>query len=362
VTAGAIEAGVTAQRTGKINMHVTLPGSTLVPNGATISKVDYSIAGPTMASGSVDVGGSQRIEFVVGDLLRGSGYTITISADDSAGDHCNSAPTPFTVQAGVTVQVALDLVCFVVQDASTGSDGSEAGCLQGCVPTDAASVETGAADVTSVDATSADSDPGDTGSGDSVTCVDQTNCNAFVNVNSSMFLLADQGTCTATELTLYAKTVSGQPPGACLSCAAIAGCLDDLFDASDVLRECEDAPTTTDAGAPGVSECLAALACGLGMSGSCGAFVISPAPAQGTVTDSYCGSGITTMNCTASSVATDAGTGPQGACVAQETAGFPSAFTPAQIVAAFVTPIEPAGLANQLLTCLNAQCATQCFP
>ena len=353
VTLPPLDAATPDRGSGKIEMHLTLAGSALLPNGATIATVNYAIAGPTSASGSVDVSASQSIEFVVGNLVAGTGYTIQLSAVDSAGDSCTSPSAPFAVNVGETTQVAINLVCFVSGDASTSVDGNEAGCSRACGATDASS-----ADRITVDADAT----ADSTARDGMGCVDETNCDAFVTANNSTFLLTDNGVCTATELTLYVKAVSGQAAGACLACAAMGSCLDDSFDASDVLRECEDAPATTEAGASGMSECLAALSCGLGVSGSCGAFASSAAPAQSSVIDGYCGTGVSTANCTATSRATDAGTGPQGVCVAPETAGFPSGFTPAQIVGAFEAPSQPAGLANQLLACLNLKCTTQCFP
>jgi hypothetical protein len=327
--------GPAAPRAGQIHVRLTLAGTTFLPNGATIATVNYSISGPTSTSGSVDVSHSQAIEFVVGDLAVGPGYTITLSANDSAGDSCSSNATPFSISAGQTSQVGVNLVCYVVNDAGTVMDAAPA---------------------------DADADAMDSSTPDATGCADQTNCNAFVSANRSSFLLTDNGVCTATELTLYAKAVSGQSTGSCLACAATGSCLDDSFDASDVLHECEDAPTTTDAGGAGVTECLATLACDLGVSGSCGSFASIPAPSQGTTSASYCGPGVTNANCTASPTPTDAGTGPQGACVAQEAAGFPSGFTPAQVLTAFVDTSLPSGLANHLVACLNAKCAAQCFP
>jgi hypothetical protein len=98
------------------------------PDGLTIGSVSYAIAGPTTASGTVDVSQAQTsIEFVVGGLAAGSGYTITLSATTTNGDACSSDPAPFAIAAGTTTQVAVNLVCvlgdggIVFADAGTGS-------------------------------------------------------------------------------------------------------------------------------------------------------------------------------------------------------------------------------------------------
>lgn len=99
-----------------------------VPAGLTIDQVSYAITGPTSVSSTVDVSHAQRsIEFVVGPLLAGSGYAIVLRAEDTAGDPCVSAATPFVISTGTTTQLPVTLVCTVgdsgvtFADAGTGS-------------------------------------------------------------------------------------------------------------------------------------------------------------------------------------------------------------------------------------------------
>jgi hypothetical protein len=445
------------ESTGKISLGL------ITPSGTTITSVSYSITGPSTAVGTVDTSSTQSIEFVVGGLVAGTGYTITLTATDSAGNHCASAATPFTIAVGATTEAEVTLVCylgdggFVFADAANGSvefdatvavvnnpttvcpaiasfsvtpaeepvgstssvevttlpagepvdyvvfsNGGQANVVPGssgavssavvtcvaegqvrlqvsttasladggncspsvmstlinCEPGDGAAVVSSPADAGPPDAQAVEGGASDVVATDA-NCSDQAACNAFVLANSASFLLTDQGLCTGTELLLYAKIVGGQSPGECLACAALGACLDDSFSPSDSNHECEDAPATTDAGAVAVPDCLATLACGLGVGGSCGSFASSPAPAMGAATAAYCGAGVSTADCSASA---DGAAGPQGACVGAESAGFPMSFTPAQVLTSFDASGYPSGMANNLLDCLNARCASQCFP
>jgi hypothetical protein len=205
-------------------------------------------------------------------------------------------------------------------------------------------------------------------------CAQQAACNSFVQSNAATFLPTNGAShvCNATELTLYAKAVSGQAAGSCLKCAYVTGCLDDTYAATDINKECEDAVTTTDAGAAGVSLCLDALGCdlavsGIGSVGSCPGTSTGTAPVwntstgQAQVNNAYCGIGVTTTVCTG----TGAGQGPMGACVSQISAGFPSSFTPTQLTNNITNPVYPAGLGDQLASCLIANCDganPACFP
>lgn len=99
-----------------------------VPGGITITSASYTVTGPTSASGTVDLTNSRSsLEFVVGGLAAGDGYTITLTATDTAGDKCASAATPFSVQVLQTTQLAVALIClvgdggYVLADAGTGS-------------------------------------------------------------------------------------------------------------------------------------------------------------------------------------------------------------------------------------------------
>lgn len=108
--------------TGSVKLAFSVPGSVV------INEVSYAISGPTNVSNTVDVSQAQSsIEFVVGPLLAGSSYAITLSATDTAGDLCTSPATPFAVTTGVTTQLGVALVCtvgdggFTFADAGSGS-------------------------------------------------------------------------------------------------------------------------------------------------------------------------------------------------------------------------------------------------
>jgi hypothetical protein len=83
--------------------------------GVTLSTVQYAITNPTLAgfttiTGSVDVSGSQMVSFSV-TLPVGSGYAVSLSAMDSNSDPCSGGPATFSVVAGQTNAVAINLVC-----------------------------------------------------------------------------------------------------------------------------------------------------------------------------------------------------------------------------------------------------------
>jgi hypothetical protein len=107
--------------TGRVSAALTLP------DGTTITSVTYNISGPTTTSGSVTIGDAQSIEFVVGGLLQGSGYSITLSATDSMGDHCSGSASGFTIVAGAISNVGINMTCphstdaVVAADVGTGS-------------------------------------------------------------------------------------------------------------------------------------------------------------------------------------------------------------------------------------------------
>src|SRR5580704_12899351 len=68
------------QGTGQIGVSLTVPG------GITINAVHYAISGPTTTSGDVTLGSAATIDFTVGGLTAGAGYSIALSATDTSGD------------------------------------------------------------------------------------------------------------------------------------------------------------------------------------------------------------------------------------------------------------------------------------
>jgi hypothetical protein len=99
-----------------------------IPGGITIESINYAINGPTNTSGVVDLSRSRSsAEFVVGGLMVGSGYTITISGMDTSGDACSSIATPFSINPLQTTELDVTVICtvgnggYVLADAGTGS-------------------------------------------------------------------------------------------------------------------------------------------------------------------------------------------------------------------------------------------------
>ena len=308
------------------------------------------------------------------------------SLPDSVVDAGQDATHPDAADApgDTTINVVNDTGVGVVNDSTVGATndtgsnvGNETGAANdatndgvsdvgvgdtgGHVETDAGAdspVEAGADALTDAAAGDGESDATDSGV---VHVVDagniQNECNAFVQANntpdgggafevdSGPFLAADHGVCTTTELTLFGK----DPTGSCLACAFDKGCLDDT--AGDSNNECEDVPSG--AVANFTQLCLATLECDVGEQAN-GTF--GPAPGAILVQNAYCGAGVTSSDCTATP------TSPAGACAAQMNAGFPT-LTPAQILGSLGNPMYPAGVANKVQACLNANCTgTGCFP
>jgi hypothetical protein len=193
----------------------------------------------------------------------------------------------------------------------------------------------------------------------------QANCNAFVQANNTAttdaggpFAASDNGVCTGTELILYERDVTGR----CLACAFDQGILDETFAGLSYL-ECED--LLSDGGTGAVSECLAVLACDLGVQADGAVENSAVGAANGaSLVAAYCGTGATTSVCEGSG----AGQGPIGTCAAQWTAAFPSTFTPTTIVTMDSDQTYPGGMANRLVSTLIGNlhnlgmlCATTCF-
>jgi hypothetical protein len=82
--------------------------------------LDWSISGPSGAySGRVYFGDAQSIEFVVGGIEAGSGYTITLSGTDRYGLPCTGTSAPFAVKTGAVTGAPVVIECLVPIDAGT---------------------------------------------------------------------------------------------------------------------------------------------------------------------------------------------------------------------------------------------------
>ena len=91
-----------------------------VPNGVELDTVSYQLtnaAGTTVQSGSVSVQSSQSIEFQLGNVWPGNGYTVTTTSTGTNGVSCSGSAGPFTVVARATTTVQIGMACY-----AAGSD------------------------------------------------------------------------------------------------------------------------------------------------------------------------------------------------------------------------------------------------
>jgi hypothetical protein len=104
-------ASSTEDGTGSIGLQLTLPG------GGVINTISYTVNGPNGAAtivttGTVPVANSTSIFFQTPDNIPpGSGYTITLTGSDDAGDTCLGTSVPFTVTARTSTPVLVQLQC-----------------------------------------------------------------------------------------------------------------------------------------------------------------------------------------------------------------------------------------------------------
>jgi hypothetical protein len=107
--------------TGAIGLALALPG------GDEINSVTYTlknssnvtIALPTAPNpGTVATNNSQSIEFQLGGVPAGTGYTIALSATTLAGATCQGSATGVTITARASTNVTIQLLC-----SSPGGDG-----------------------------------------------------------------------------------------------------------------------------------------------------------------------------------------------------------------------------------------------
>lgn len=97
---------VPVETTGEVGVSLTLV------DGVTISAVSYSITGgPTVLTGTIDVGKSATISATFGPLAAGSNYALNLTAKTSAGAQCAGSAGPFTVTANKATPVSIVLTC-----------------------------------------------------------------------------------------------------------------------------------------------------------------------------------------------------------------------------------------------------------
>jgi hypothetical protein len=193
------------------------------------------------------------------------------------------------------------------------------------------------------------------GTGGGAACIptgfDATGCDRFIHASEAG--AATSSTCSQTELTLFQK----DPTGRCLDCALKKACINDAIGTGDRSQECDDLATAATApqgarvlGPAGVAECLAALACELGVSP-----LVSPSPLNVATSralgNAYCGTS-RESDCQDGS--------PSGACVAQITAGLASPLAGWETLRDIANFQQPSGLAGSIVSCLLDSAGGQC--
>jgi|HubBroStandDraft_4_1064222.scaffolds.fasta_scaffold10580_2 hypothetical protein len=92
---------------GRVGMNLTLPG------GETVNSVAWTITGPNSysQSGSVNLGSSESISFLVGGIPAGANYTIVLSGTSADGSVTCSGSATFSVFAETTTSITDNLQC-----------------------------------------------------------------------------------------------------------------------------------------------------------------------------------------------------------------------------------------------------------
>ncbi len=121
--AGRSTGGSTASRisdepgTGSVGIQLDLAA------GTTLTSAQWTISnGTNTYFGVVTIGDAQSLEFVQGDILAGSGYTVRLDANDSEDDVCTGTSPPFAVAAGAVAQTVLMLTCRLAPIGSSPGD------------------------------------------------------------------------------------------------------------------------------------------------------------------------------------------------------------------------------------------------
>jgi len=96
--------------TGSVGMRLTLEG------GQTVNSVNWTVTGPNGAStvvqtGTVALGNSQTISFLIGGIPPGNGYTITLSGTSTDGTVVCSGSVQFNTTPRTTTNISVTLQC-----------------------------------------------------------------------------------------------------------------------------------------------------------------------------------------------------------------------------------------------------------
>jgi hypothetical protein len=310
-----------------------------------------------------------------------TGDNTSLPLADSGGGDTTTAedanPTPDAAADSSSLDAAADSTTVLLDaasDANTAHDGSIDGATDATIDggADAASdatvdatvdagvdaahdasvdaaVDAEAADAEALDA--AEEPPNDGG------CAAhnyQCQCDHYIAANQAGNTVAT--TCAATEVVLFEKDTSG----GCLACALNKSCIDDDIGTGDTAQECDDLASATAApsiatvlGATGVDQCLATLACEVGVDSATGAASTAPLNVGSTRTlaNSYCGSAAA-LTCQNGS--------PAGACVGPIAAGLPGIPAGSSTLSHIGDQTYPSGQAGTILACLLRSTGGQC--
>ncbi len=84
--------------------------------GVAFTSLPYAIHGPNTYTGSITIGDAQSIELVVGGIVAGNGYRLTINGNDSSGDPCTVSSGVFSILSGQVTQTVLGVTCAAPPD------------------------------------------------------------------------------------------------------------------------------------------------------------------------------------------------------------------------------------------------------
>jgi hypothetical protein len=112
----------------------TVRGALTIATGINVTSLSWKIANGTSSfTGVANIGDAGSAEWVAGGITAGTGYTITISGNDSQHDPCSGTSGTFTVIPGQVVYEQVSVICLeptdaqVPADVNTGSVAIEAG-------------------------------------------------------------------------------------------------------------------------------------------------------------------------------------------------------------------------------------------
>jgi hypothetical protein len=99
--------------TGTVGFSLTLPGGTLVSSVTyDLTNGGTAVALPNAPNpGTVAVNNSNSIDFQLGGVPAATGYSISITATTSGGGTCQGSASGFTITAGATLTVQVQMLC-----------------------------------------------------------------------------------------------------------------------------------------------------------------------------------------------------------------------------------------------------------